>query len=578
MDRLNPDEILRLFLALGVVLGAARVASELARRVGQPAVLGEIVAGLVLGSTVLGRVAPGVHEYLFPSRGAVAIGFHALTTVAIALFLFVAGLEIDLKTIARQSKAASTVGALGLAVPFVIGYATAYFAPSLVAVEDGLDRQIFALFFATALSVSALPVIAKTLMDLHLYRSDFGMVVMAAAIGNDLVGWIVFGVLLSQLQNPDAQGTAAGITVMMTIAFALGVLTLGRRALHSMLPWLQAHMSWPAGVLGFALTVTLIAGAVTEFIGIHAIFGAFLVGVALGDSSHLRERERDGIEEFVGSVFAPLFFGSICLHTDFVGAFDPLLCLVILVIACVGKVLGCGIGARWGGMSWREAWAVGFAMNARGAMEIVLGLLALQYGIVGEPMFVALVIMALVTSVFAGPVVQRLLGRKGPRRAADYFVRGAFLPRLAAGDRRAAIDELSRALAGSLGIAEREISDAVWSREELSPSGLGSGIAVPHARLKGLTAPRMAAGISAAGIDFHAHDRQSAKLVFLLLLPVEDDGAQLELLASLGRSFQVPEIRERALRASSSTELLALLRTDRPSTRSSTTVGSDSVH
>jgi mannitol/fructose-specific phosphotransferase system IIA component (Ntr-type) len=380
------------------------------------------------------------------------------------------------------------------------------------------------------------------------------------------------------LQHADAQGTDAAITVMLTLAFALGLLTIGRRVLHSILPWVQAHMSWPAGVLGFALTLTLLAGAFTEFIGIHAIFGAFLVGVALGDSSHMRERERDTIEEFVGSVFAPMFFGSICLNVDFVRSFDPLLCLVILVIACVSKVLGCGVGARWGGMSWREAWAVGFAMNARGAMEIVLGLLAWQYGIVDERMFVALVVMAITTSLFAGPAVQRLLGRKGPRRAADAFVRGAFVPRLAAKSRREAVEELARAIAPELELDPDDLTRAVWEREEHSPSGIGNAIAVPHARLDGLHAPRLAAGVSLAGIDFRAHDAQPAKLVFLILTPTDDKDAQLELLASIGRSFQVPDIRERALRAGSATELLALLRTDRPGGRHSTAVGAESVH
>ena len=573
MEKLNADEILRMFLALGVVLGAARVAGEVARRIGQPAVLGEIVAGVLLGPTLLGRFAPEWHTFLFPAKGPIALGYHALTTVAVALFLFVAGLEIDLKTIGRQSRAASMVGSLGLAVPFLTGYATAYFLPELVHVDTGLDRKVFALFFATALSVSALPVIAKTLMDLHLYRSDFGMVVMAAAIGDDLVGWIVFGVLLSQFQHADLHGVGAGTTVLLTLGFALGVLTIGRRALHSLLPCLQAHMSWPAGVLGFAMTLTLLAGAFTEYIGIHAIFGAFLVGVALGDSSHLRERERDTIEEFVGSAFAPLFFGSIGLHIDFIQHFDPLLCVVILGIACFGKVLGCGVGARWGGMTWREAWAIGFAMNARGAMEIVLGLLALQYGIVNETMFVALVVMALTTSVFAGPVVQRLLGRKGPRRAADYFMRGSFLPRLAGSDRRAVIEELAHSMAPALRIAEEEIVRAVWEREQRGPTGIGKGIAIPHARIAGLPAPRIAVGISQGGVDFQAHDKEAARLVFLILTPQDDGGAQLELLASIGRSFQVDEIRERAMRARSSTELLALLRTDRPGARPPVTMG-----
>ncbi len=525
--------------------------------------LGEILAGVLLGPTLLGRFAPNVHAYVFPATGAVAISFHALTTVAIALFLFVAGLEIDLKTMGRRSRAATFVSVLGLAVPFGVGYAAAYLLPELLHVDTGIDRRTFALFFATALSVSALPVIAKTLMDLHLYRSDFGMVVMAAAIGNDLVGWIVFGVLLSQFQNVEAHGVGAGAMVVLMLGFVLAMLTIGRRALHAVMPWLQAHMSWPAGVLGFALTLTLLAGAFTEYIGIHAIFGAFLVGVALGDSSHLRERERATIGEFTSSVFAPLFFGSIGLHIDFVRYFDPAMCGAIFLIACIGKILGCGLGARWGGMAWREAWAVGFAMNARGAMEIVLGLLALQYGIVGEPMFVALVVMALGTSVMSGPVVQRLLGRVAPRRAADHLIARAFVPRLAARDRQAAIVELARAVANAAGVPAEQIAEIAWRRELLSPTGIGNAIAVPHARIEGLVQPVIAAGISRDGIDFQSLDGTRAQIVFLILTPKDDARAQLDLVASLGRSFQDPEIRERALQAASSTELLALLRTDR---------------
>jgi Kef-type K+ transport system membrane component KefB/mannitol/fructose-specific phosphotransferase system IIA component (Ntr-type) len=567
MERLSPDDILRLFLALGVVLGCARLGGELVRRFDQPAVLGEIAAGLLLGRTVLGRVWPEAHAYLFPQTGPVTLAFHGLTTVAIALFLFVAGMEIDLATIRRQRKTACAVGLLGLIVPFAIGYGAALWLGGLLHVETALDRRVFALFLATALSISALPVIAKTLMDLHLFRSDFGMVVMSAAIGNDLVGWLVFAVLLSEFQGGGLHGPQAGMAVVLVLCFALFMLTLGRGILHRLLLWVQAHMSWPAGVLGFALTLTLLGCALAEFVGVHAIFGAFLVGVALGDSSHVRARERETIEEFVGSVFAPLFFGSIALQLDFVAHFDLLLCGVMVVIACAGKVLGCGLGARLAGMSWRHSWAVGFAMNARGAMEIVLGLLALQYEIIDERMFVALVVMALATSLLAGPVVQRLLGRKAPRKAFEFFVRTAFVPKLVARERRTAIEELSRALASATGLDSEELLRLSWEREQISPTGLEGGLAVPHARVEGLAVPKLAAGVSPAGIDFQAPDGKPSRLIFLILTPRQDDSAQLEILASLGRSFRVEEIRERALKARSATELLALLRTDRTTAR-----------
>jgi Kef-type K+ transport system membrane component KefB len=166
-------------------------------------------------------------------------------------------------------------------------------------------------------------------------------------------------------------------------------------------------------VLGFALSLTLFGAAFTEWIGVHAIFGSFLVGIAIGDSSHLREQIRAVINQFVSFIFAPLFFASIGLKLNYAANFDWLLTLIVVVIACVGKILGCGVAARSSGMAAAEAWAIGFGMNARGAMEIILALLALQYGVISERVFVALVVLALVTSMMSGPMIQRALRSGG---------------------------------------------------------------------------------------------------------------------------------------------------------------------
>lgn len=560
MQTLTHQEITAMLLALGLLLASARLCGELARRFNQPAVLGEIIAGILLGPTVFGALAPAWSAFLFPRSGGGALALDGLMTLAITLFLLVAGLEVDLSTIWRQGRLAINVGVAGVLVPFAVGFGAAWFLPGLMGREAGADPLLFALFMATALSISALPVIAKTLMDLNLYRSDLGMLVVAAAVFNDLVGWIVFAVILGMLGTSPGHSLTIGQTILLTLLFALFMLTAARWLINRILPWLHAHASWPGGVLGFALALALIAAAFTEWIGIHAIFGAFLAGVALGDSRHLRERTRATIEQFVSFIFAPLFFAGIGLKVDFVAQFDLLLVLAVLIIATLGKVLGCGLAGRFSGLGRREAWALGFGMNARGAMEIILGLLALKYGLIGERLFVALVVMALITSLMSGPLLQRVLRLKKPRRFTDYLSARTFVNRLKAHSRQEVVAELAKAAAEVAGLDAGEVVDGVMIREEIMATGIGNGLAVPHARLRGLERPVVAVGLSAAGIDFDAPDGRPARLIFLLLTPVHDDGAHLELLADIATVFKGEEIRGRVGEVTGFTEFLALIR------------------
>jgi mannitol/fructose-specific phosphotransferase system IIA component (Ntr-type) len=338
------------------------------------------------------------------------------------------------------------------------------------------------------------------------------------------------------------------------------MLTVVRWLIHRVLPWIHAHTSWPGGVLGFALALALVAAAFTEWIGIHAIFGAFLAGIAIGDSRHLRERTRATIEQFVSFIFAPLFFAGIGLKVNFVTEFDPLLVLTVLVIATLGKVLGCGLAGRFSGMARREALALGFGMNARGAMEIILGLLALKYGLIGERLFVALVVMALVTSLMSGPLLQRVLRLKKPRRFVDFLSPRTFVNTLKSHSRPEAVAELAKVAAEVAGLEAAEVVDGVMIREEIMATGIGHGLAVPHARLRGLVRPVVAVGLSRHGVDFDAPDGRPAQLIFLLLTPIHDDGTQLELLADIATVFKSDEVRSRIGQVGSYTEFLALVR------------------
>jgi Kef-type K+ transport system membrane component KefB/mannitol/fructose-specific phosphotransferase system IIA component len=561
MEQLSPGEITVMFCALGILLAAARLLGEIARRLHQPEVLGELLAGILLGPTILGIIAPDAVAYLFPLEGKNALVLDGLTTLAITLFMLVAGMEVELSAIWRQGKAATTVGLSGIVFPFGLGLVVALLAPNFVGGEPGRDPVIYALFFATALSISALPVIAKTLMDLRIYRSDFGMIVIAAAVLNDLVGWIIFAVILGMIGMSAGHESGIGYAITLTLLFATFMLTSVRWFIHRILPWLQAHTSWPGGVLSFALTLTFLCAAFTEWIGIHAIFGAFLAGVALGDTRHLREHTRTIIDRFVSFIFAPLFFASIGLKLNFAQHFDGMLVGAVLLVATIGKVLGCTLGARLGNVGWREAWGLGFALNARGTMEIILGLLALQFGLIHERMFVALVIMAIVTSLLSGPMLQRILQRKRIWLLADHLNSRAFVLRLTAETKAAAIGELSGVAAAAAGLDAGEIKRAVISRELAMPTGLDQGIAVPHARLAALSVPLVCVGIAPAGIDFDAPDATMSQIVFLILTPEEDDGAQLEILADVARVFGNAGTREHALKAASFTEFLALART-----------------
>lgn len=560
MKPLTADEIVVMFLALGTLLAVARLFGEAAKWLRQPAVIGELLAGIVLGPTVLGTLAPDIMAHVFPADGRSHLVLEGLTTLAVVLFLLVAGMEVDLSTVWRQGRAAATVGVSGIALPFAAGFVGAYAFPAFLGSESDSNRLVFALFFATAMSIAALPVIAKTLMDLDLYRTDMGMIVIAAAIFEDLTGWMIFAVVLGMMGGGEDHGPGAATTILVTLVFAAAMLTVGRWTIDRSLPWIQAHTSWPGGVLGFSLALAFFAAAFTEWIGIHAIFGAFLVGVAIGDSSHLREQTRATINQFVSFIFAPLFFATIGLKVNFLTNFDPLLTLAVLLIACVVKIVGGFLGARFSGISRRESWSIGFAMNARGAMEIILGLLALQFGIIGERLFVSLVIMALVTSIMSGPIMQVILNRPKTRRFSSYLNSRLFIDPLKAVRRQDAITELAQAASEAAALEPAVIADAVWARERVLSTGLGNGLAIPHARIRGLRAPLVVAGIAPGGIDFNAPDGALARIILLILTPYEDSAAQLEVLAAVARTFARADLCEKAVKAGSYTEFLALVK------------------
>ncbi|MCX4239785.1 cation:proton antiporter domain-containing protein [Paraliomyxa miuraensis] len=565
-----PHHITVFLLSVGVMLGLARFLGEAARRMGQPAVLGELLAGIILGPTVLGAVAPEAWAWLFPELVDPArdvydfsyVALEMLVTLSAVLLLLVAGLEVDLSSAFRQGRATILVSLTGMIIPFGIGFVLAWFLPGPLGLGPELDRLPFALFVGIALAITALPVIARILMDLNMAKSDFGALIMSSAMINDLVGWIGFAVVLAMVHTGTSEGHGLGLTIALTLVFVATTLTAGRWLIHRAFPWLQANLAWPGGVLAFVFVLAMVCAAFTEWLGIHSIFGAFIVGVAVGDSPRLTRRAKDTIHDFVSNIFAPLFFASIGLRLHFTEAFDPPLVAIVLAVAILGKVLGSYTGARLARLGPRRSWAIGFGMVGRGAMEIILGQLAYNHGLIGEELLVALIVMALVTSMLTGPMMQWLLKGKRPRRLGEVLTHETFIPALRATDPRNAIAELAAAAAAAApGVDARELAREAWRRERITPTGLANGIAVPYGHHAGVRTPLVVLGLSHAGIDFDAPDRRPAHLVCLLVTEMHDFEAQLELLEMVAHAFATPEARAAVRSAGSLTQLKAALTT-----------------
>ena len=404
------NDIIDLLLQLAIMLACGRLLAEFMLKLKQPAVVGELLAGVLLGPTILGHFDPEIFNGIFPSEGNAAVGLRGFIEVAVVLLLFIAGMEVDLNVMWQLGRSALRTSLLGMLIPFLLGAALP-FAFSDYFPTEGTENWILALFLGTAMSITALPVIARILMDLDLFRSRLGILIIASAMMVDLVGWLIFSAILSLIrQDPEQQ--AVWVTILLTLGFTLFMLTAGKWLISRSLSWIKNYMAWPGGMLSLSIAFCFLSAAFTEYIGLHAIFGAFIFGVALGDSEYFPENAKEIVHQFINNVFSPLFFVSIGLTIDFIADFDFSLTLLIIVISFAGKIIGSGFGTWLGGYHWRESLAVGFGMNARGAMEIILGIIALEAGLITKPLLVALVIMALLTSITSGPLMKWSLGSR----------------------------------------------------------------------------------------------------------------------------------------------------------------------
>ena len=401
--------LLVFLLQVAALLGLALLLGRLAVRFGLPALVGELLTGVVLGPSLLGHLAPGFAGWLLPTDPDQMHLLDALGQFGVLLLVGVAGAHLDLAGLRRRRATALRISAFGLVVPLTLGIGAGLVAPRQL-VADGSDRLTFALFIGVAMSVTAIPVIAKALADMRLLHRDVGQLILTAGMIDDTVGW--FGLaLVSAMATSGLTGGTVATSVLELVLVVLFALMVGRHVIR----WVMraAARSGETGPMVAAAVVLIILGAAgTQSLGLEAVFGAFLTGILVARS--VDPARLAPLRTVVLAVLAPIFLATAGLRIDLAGLADPevaIAAVAALSIAIAGKFGGAYLGARTSRMSHWEGLALGAGMNARGVVEVVVAMVGLRLGVLTPATFTIVVLIAIVTSLMAPPILRLAMAR-----------------------------------------------------------------------------------------------------------------------------------------------------------------------
>ncbi|MDR3060780.1 MAG: cation:proton antiporter, partial [Dysgonamonadaceae bacterium] len=397
------DPVAMLLLQMIAILFTARIFGWLFIKMGQPSVIGEIVAGIVLGPSILAQFLPEVYAFLFSPETLENINI--LSQIGLILFMFVIGMELDISEVRKKFKETILISHASIVVPFFCGMLTAYWTYSEYA--SGTTPFVsYALFIGVAMSITAFPVLARILQEKGLTKSHLGTLSLASAANGDVTAWCLLAAVIAIAQS----GTFAGAiyTILFSALFLLFMFFVLRPFLNIIGNIYRNKEVITKTIVAFMLLILIISAYITEVLGVHALFGAFMAGVAMPSNPKFRKIMTEKVEDISLSIFLPLFFVSTGLKTR-IGLISTteewMTCLVFIVFAVVGKVFGAGLAARMTGESWKNSWLIGSLMNTRGLMELIILTIGYEMGILPPAIFVMLVLMTLATTVMTGPLM-----------------------------------------------------------------------------------------------------------------------------------------------------------------------------
>lgn len=394
---------LLLLAQIAVILLCARVLGRALRLVGQPKVIGEMLAGIMLGPSLLGWLAPGLSTALFP---AASLGFlNALSQIGLLFFMFLVGLELDPKLIRGREHAVVMASHASIVAPFFLGSCLALFLYPRLS-DDGVTFTGFALFIGAAMSVTAFPVLARILSERGLTRTRLGALALACAAVDDVTAWCILAAVVLIVRSADAP-ISIPLMVGGSLFFVLIMLTVVRRALARLETTYTKWGFLSQDRIAAVVFLVLVSGWITERLGVHAVFGAFLAGAVMPKGEGFVREFRARFEDVMVVLFLPLFFAFTGLRTSVALISGDLWAYMaaVLFVAVAGKIGGSALAARRSGMSWRESWALGTLMNTRGLMGFVILNVGLDIGVISPALFAMMVLMALATTLMTSPLL-----------------------------------------------------------------------------------------------------------------------------------------------------------------------------
>ena len=561
MHHLDESHIFLFLAQLFVILLCARGLGELFRRWKQPALTAELLVGIALGPTLLGRFLPGLQTALFPPD---AIQQSMLETVAwlgVLFLLLDTGLEIDFSIAWRQRGSALAIALSDIVVPMVVAFVPVLFLPDhFLAHPD--RRIIFGLFMATVMTISAMPVAARCLHDLNLLKTDLGFLTMSALAVNDVIGWVLFAIILAIFSQASVAIGPILLVFAGTIGFAVLVLTVGRPISTRIFDAMKAReFPEPASSLTLTLLLGLLFGSITQKLGVHALFGFFLAGIVAGEAKSLSEDTRRVINQMVYALFVPLFFANIGLKIDFAANFHPGLVSLICAVGVGGRYLGAWLGVNLTRQPRVNRHLISIAHTPGGMMEIVVALLALEAGLITQPVFVAIVFSAVFSSVILGPWLAQALARRRRVAPGRFLDERALVTHLPDEGRAEALRLLAAKVAALTSpVAARHVEQLALAREKEFGTGIGHGVAIPHVRLDHLRNPILAYGHSPEGLDWDAPDAEPVHHVFFLASAAGAEDLHVQILAQIARAMARADNRVRLADVPDAPALFAALK------------------
>lgn len=400
------NHLLHILLALAVVILTARAMGALFSLFAQPAVIGEVLGGILLGPSFLGRFAPDIYAFVLPPSAAPFLG--VIAQIGVIFYMFVVGLELDLRILRKSGHATLAISHAGIIVPFVLGSLLALKIYKVVSLPT-VPFTNFALFLGVSMSITAFPVLARILTDRKLNRTKMGTIILSCAAVDDVTAWCLLALVVSITQ---AKIGSAFATIGLTAGYIALMMLVGEPLVHKLVPWLEKFDRMTEGGVALFFIGLLLSALATEAIGIHAIFGAFLLGAITPHDSRVAEELIKRIQDLVQIMFLPVFFAFTGMRTQIGllgGQHEWNICGMMILVAILGKFGGSLAAAKLTGLSWRNSAALGVLMNTRGLVELIVLNLGLDLHIISPTVFTMLVVMALVTTFTTAPLLSVIL-------------------------------------------------------------------------------------------------------------------------------------------------------------------------